>query len=299
MCLVIVRVSLPLEEIENQQAKSRNSVFATMALTASLGVILSFVIAMRVTHPLTLLTLEARQITQGETARDIPISGRDEVGQLTKAFNALVKELNSQIRALKSEQGKLASVLKQMTDAVVIVDMNGRISLINLSAERMFKTRSEIATTSTLAHVIHHYQWVELWEKCRDTGKEQATTLELPHQGIFIQGIALPLGDALPEHVLMVFQDLTRIRRLETVRRDFISNISHELRTPLASLKALVETLQTSAFDDPPAGQRFLSHMETEVDSLSKWFQSFSSSPGLNSGQVPLELRPETANRSA
>ena len=65
------------------------------------------------------------------------------------------------------------------------------------------------------------------------------------------------MGQALPENTLLLFQNLTRLRRLETVRRDFVSNISHELRTPLASLKALTETLQESALDDPPAARRF------------------------------------------
>ncbi|MEA3351817.1 MAG: ATP-binding protein, partial [Chloroflexota bacterium] len=285
------RVSLPLAEIKTSQAQLRNMTIASTVIAASLGVLLSVLIATRVTRPLHALTRETQQITQGELTRHLSSSRRDEVGQLTDAFNTLVGKLQSQIHALQSEQGKLTAVLEQMTDGVVIIDDNGKIILINLAAERMFQTESEIAVDSSLTQVLRHHQWMNLWEECKKTGGEQSNTLELPHQGIFIQGIALPLGDALPEHILMLFQDLTRIRRLETVRRDFISNISHELRTPLASLKALSETLRTGALDDPPAARRFLYHIETEVDALTYMVSELLELTRIESGQVPLKLK--------
>jgi signal transduction histidine kinase len=78
-------------------------------------------------------------------------------------------------------------------------------------------------------------------------GQQETTTFETSPDRLFIQGIASPLKDALPGMTLLLFQDLTRVRKLETVRRDFVSNVSHELRTPLASLKAVAETLQEGA----------------------------------------------------
>jgi two-component system phosphate regulon sensor histidine kinase PhoR len=96
----------------------------------------------------------------------------------------------------------------------------------------------------------------------------------------------------LPGSILLLFQNLTRLRQLETVRRDFISNISHELRTPLASLKALTDTLQEGALDDPPMAHRFLERMETEVDSLSLMVSELLELARIESGRVPLQLGP-------
>jgi len=90
---------------------------------------------------------------------------------------------------------------------------------------------------------------------------------------------------------LVILQDLTQVRRLETVRRDFVSNISHELRTPLASLKALVDTLRDGALEDPPAAQRFLDRMEVEVDALTQMVQELLELSRIESGQVPLQLQ--------
>jgi two-component system phosphate regulon sensor histidine kinase PhoR len=91
---------------------------------------------------------------------------------------------------------------------------------------------------------------------------------------------------------LVILQDLTRVRRLETVRRDFISNISHELRTPLASLKALADTLRDGALEDPPAARRFLDRMEVEVDALTQMVQELLELSRIESGQVGFEIAP-------
>ena len=285
------RVALPLDEIEAKQAELRNTILAASVLAAILGTLLSVIIALLVTRPLHMLTQEARKMTQGEIPHHIPTTRQDEVGQLTKAFNALVEKLHLQIRTLQSEQGKLTAVLARMTDGVVIVDADGHVVLINSAAERMFNTQTEVAINQSIAQVLRHHQWIDLWQDCRKAGEEQSNTLELPLQGLFIQGIALPMGGSLPEHVLIIFQDLTRIRRLETVRRDFISNISHELRTPLASLKSLVETLRDGAIEDPPNAQRFLYHMETEVDALTHMVSELLELTRIESGQVPLKLK--------
>jgi two-component system phosphate regulon sensor histidine kinase PhoR len=90
---------------------------------------------------------------------------------------------------------------------------------------------------------------------------------------------------------LLLVQDLTRIRRLETVRRDFISNLSHELRTPLASLKALTETLQDGALEDPPAARRFIDQIQTEVDALTQMVTELLELSRIESGRLSLDLK--------
>lgn len=108
---------------------------------------------------------------------------------------------------------------------------------------------------------------------------------------LFIQGISTPLSPDIPGSTLLILQDLTRVRRLESVRRDFVSNVSHELRTPLASLKALTETLQDGALDDPPAARRFLVRMDDEIDNLTQLVQELLELSRIESGKVPLEQR--------
>jgi two-component system phosphate regulon sensor histidine kinase PhoR len=105
-----------------------------------------------------------------------------------------------------------------------------------------------------------------------------------------LQAIVTPFRQVGARGYLVILQDLTRIRRLETVRRDFISNISHELRTPLAGLKALVDTLRGGAIKDPPAAKRFLKRMDSEVDSLTQLVQELLELSRVESGQAPLHI---------
>jgi two-component system phosphate regulon sensor histidine kinase PhoR len=250
------------------------------------------IIANRTTRPLLDLTETANKMTEGGTPPPSPSPTYDEVAQLSHAFHTLITQLRAQIQAIETEQGKLAAVLEQMTDGVIIVDEYGQVELINPAAAKLFEISVEEALEHSLAEVVRQHQLVELWQQCQGTGDEQAIMMELLHQHRFIQSIAISLGQSLPDKYLLLFQDLTRMRRLETVRRDFITNISHELRTPLASIKALTETLQSGALEDPPAAERFLERMDTEVDELTQTVSELLELTRIESGQVPLKIKP-------
>jgi two-component system phosphate regulon sensor histidine kinase PhoR len=286
----IVRVALPLTGIENALSRLQWSVITTILIVAAFAVLLASWIAYRTTNPLRELTLAAEKMAGGEIVKSIVPRTRDEVGKLTLAFNTMANQLSTQLEAQTLEAQKLNAILQEMTDGVMIADQDGRVQLINPAAEKLFMMDAQKAIGRTLAEVVRHYQLVEIWQHCLDTGQTQATTLEnLPHKTA-LQVVATSLGSTIPGGILLVFQDMTRLRQLETIRRDFISNISHELRTPLASLKALTETLQDSALEDPPAARRFLQRMEAEVDSLSLMVSELLELSRIESGKVPLHF---------
>jgi two-component system phosphate regulon sensor histidine kinase PhoR len=223
--------------------------------------------------PLNALSQGVAQISAGMLPDMDEPHGKDEISRLQLAFKHMSRELQARIDAHRSEQNRLEAVLINMNDAILIADPHGVVTLINPAAAQMFKTAIDEAQGRTLVEVLRHHQLVELWRKCQMSGQQQISSIELTADRLFIQGIATPLSDVLEGSVLLVFQDLTRVRKLETVRRDFVSNVSHELRTPLASLKALTETLKEGALDDPPAAQRFLSQMDGEIDNLTQMVQ--------------------------
>jgi two-component system phosphate regulon sensor histidine kinase PhoR len=285
------RVALPITQIEANIAHLRGTTLLATLIAGGLAILLSAVIAERTTRPLRQLTQAAQSISNGEPHKIHIQVPKDEVGQLVQAFNSMALQLRSQIEALKKESGKLGGVLNQMTDGVVIVDFQGAVQLLNPAAERMFNVREEASLGCSIAAALRHHQIVEVWRHCRETGETQVVALDLSHPRMALQCVATPLGQALPGSSLVLFQDLTRLRQLESVRRDFISNVSHELRTPLASLKALTETLQESALDDPPAARRFLQRMETEVDALSLMVSELLELSRIESGKVPLHFK--------
>jgi two-component system phosphate regulon sensor histidine kinase PhoR len=204
----------------------------------------------------------------------------------------MAQQLREQMTTLTEERGRLSAVLDHMADGVLITDETSEVQLMNVAAARILDTTEDQALGRSFAQVVPHHALIELWKECRERSEEQIEAVELSHQGLFLQGIITPFEEAEVEGYLVILQDLTRIRRLETVRRDFISNISHELRTPLAGLKALVDTLRGGAIKDPAATKRFLKRMETEVDSLTQMVEELLELSTIESRQVPLRLSP-------
>ena len=220
-----------------------------------------------------------------------PTGKLDEIESLSLSLQHLTFHINSTFERLETERKTFSAILSNMTDGIMVVDDGGFIQMTNPAADLMFNSGGKSVIGVSLVEVVRHHQLVELWQKCKNTQAAQSTTLETSLDRLFIQGIAAPLGDIIPGSILLVFQDLTRIRRLEMIRKDFVSNVSHELRTPLASLKALSETLREGALDDPPAAKRFLSRMEKEIDTLTQMVQELLELSRIESGRVPLEKK--------
>jgi len=240
-------------------------------------------------QPISTLTIAAQQMSMGNfTNLEFP-ENPQELAELSDALQTMANELGAQIDTLTSERAKLSAVLNQMTDGVIIVDADGRVQLLNPAAERLFEISETAALDRSIVEVMRYHQLVELWRKAK-SGERESMTLEIGPQHLFLQVVATPLRTALPGSTMILLQDLTQLRRLETVRRDFISNVSHELRTPLASLKALAETLQEGALEDPPAAHRFIIRMETEIDNLTQLVNELLELSRIESGKVPLSF---------
>lgn len=211
-----------------------------------------------------------------------------ELENLSSAVDLLISTFSLRHSALESERARLASVLDQITDGVLIADAQGMIRFANPAAGRLFQTSQPV--DRSIAEVVRHHQLVEAWRRCQQTRQLQSEAVEVPTRHQYLQLVVIP--DQHSSGSLLLAQDLTRIRRLETVRRDFVSNLSHELRTPLASLKALTETLQDGALEDPPAARRFIDQIQIEVDALSQMVTELLELSRIESGRLNLDLQP-------
>jgi two-component system phosphate regulon sensor histidine kinase PhoR len=229
-----------------------------------------------------------RQAADGNiSVQELPSNVKD-IERLSNVVKGLVTSLNSQLSNVDANRARLAAVLDQMTDAVLIASEEARIQFANPAAERLFGTG---LVGRSVTEVLRNHQLIQAWQRSQELNEMQVETAEHVSRGHFLQLVVIPDQHA-PGGSLLVLQNLTRIRQLETIRRDFISNLSHELRTPLASLKALTETLQDGALSDPEAAPRFLSRIVTEVDALTQMAQELLDLSRIESGKVELERKP-------
>ncbi len=309
--LGFARVALPVAEIHANVNRLNRTLIIAGVVAALIATAVATVTASRTIRPVTRLTDAVERMAAGDLSRRLLPTTNDEVGKLTHAFNHLADQLQDKVTHLALERARLATVLEQMADGVVITDNSGTITMINTAAARILKYDEEQAVGRRFPQVAYSYQLIDLWNRCYETQEEQSAIVETALYADFVRAVVTPLHrrisppsgslDEDPVHsagalttprYLIMLQDLTHIRRLETIRRDFISNVSHELRTPLASLSLVVETLRDGALEDPPAARRFLDHMESELASLTQMVEELLELSRIESGRVPLELTP-------
>lgn len=293
---MVLRIAMPMRQIEENITQLQVTMLGTTILAALTAILLADIIARKTSRPLRELTQSATKLSRGDFSEKGSVyhpapNQADEIELLSAAFNTMADRIHQQFKALEDERKQTSAVLQEMTDGVVIINQDGTIQLINPAVMKMLDIEIGEPLGRSMIEVLRFHQFVEAWTQVRQSGGTVAETLELPVKKMTLQYIFTPLDQILPGCTLLLIQNVTHQRRLETVRRDFISNVSHELRTPLASLKALTETLQESALDDHQAARRFLIQMEVEVDALSQMVNELLELSRIESGQVPLKKK--------
>lgn len=187
------------------------------------------------------LSVAARRIGSGDFVRDIPVHSRDEVGNLARQMEQLSSRLDQQLQLLESERNHLTTVLKSMSEGVLVIDGKGRIVDMNPALKSMLKVTVEPTGRSPL-EVIRNAALSDQIHGVLDDGLQ--SELELHNLGrILLARIAPITSSRRIVGAVVVFHDITELRRLETVRKDFVTNVSHELKTPLTSIQGYAETL--------------------------------------------------------
>ncbi len=270
--LGVVRAAMPITRVDQILASVRRPVI----LTAVLGILIVLVSGVLFSHHLTRrirrITSVAERYARGDWSEKILIDGKDELKMLANTMNQMATTLRSRIEDLESEKGKVSVILSHMNEGVIAIDRHKQVILMNSMAEKIFGRLNADVQGKSLIEITRHPQVERVVDQAL---REQRTASEEIHlSGETKKTLRLSVV-ILREHArdirgLLVFHDMTELRRLENVRREFVTNVSHELRTPLTSIKGFVETLLGGALKDPPAGERFLKIIAEETDRLGR-----------------------------
>ena len=290
----VARVALPLTTVESSVNSEVLTIITAVVIAAILFILIAALIARMITKPVRQITKAAVGITAGNLGQQIEIRTNDEIGRLAHAFNEMSQNLKTTIAAIVDERGNLATVLTNLTDGVVMTDAEEKLLLTNPAAERLFNFKKENVNGHPLIEAVHDYEIDEIVKKCLSTTHEQTAQLEM--NGRFIRVIAVPITTGRSYSTLVLFQDLTELRNLQTMRRELIGNISHDLRTPIAGIKAMVETLQDTAIDDKQVALDFLTRINGEVDRLTQMVTELTELSHIETGKAELRRVPTNLN---
>jgi two-component system phosphate regulon sensor histidine kinase PhoR len=236
----------------------------------------------------------SRSIRAGAAVEAAPPVGPD-LAEAADELRDLARGLQHELNVLQTDRSRLAVALTYMESGVVLVDAHYRVGLVNPAAARMLRTTTAAAEGRTLAEIARDHELVAVATTCLESPPPVdpnvlPIVVEMGEPPRSVQVVATPIaGDGERPGALLLLQDVTLLRRAEVVRREFVANVSHELRTPLAGLKALAETLEAGALEDPPAAREFLGRMLIEVDRLTELVQELLELARLEAGAPGLE----------
>jgi len=249
----------------------------------------AWIIARITTRRIREVTRASRKLAAGDLQQTILVRSRDEAGELGNAFNEMAGNIRRLIGDISTERSKLDTVLSNMTDGVIVTDKEGNISLANRTAGGLFNFHIEGAIGSTVIETTHDYEVANLTKRCLAIGEQLTTQVELPATGKYLRVIAIPISGNVLTGCLLLFQDLTEMRNLQTMRRELVGNISHDLRTPLAGIRVMVETLRDGAIEDKKAAADFLTRIENEVDRLTQMVLELTELSRIEAGTAELK----------
>jgi two-component system phosphate regulon sensor histidine kinase PhoR len=269
--LGIIRLAIPLTEIDQTLSSVRSLLIVSLMIGIVLALLLSYLAARAVTRPLKDMSHIAERMARGDFSRKTRTKSRDEIGQLAHTLNQMSTQLDRTITEITMERDRLRGVLGGMREGVMVTDPDGHIIMINEAFRNFFHITSSIEG-KTVIETIRDACLHGAIEKTLKENKEVIEEIELTlHSQRFLYVHVVPLG--LPEAstgTVTVLYDVTQIKSLEKVRKDFIANVSHELNTPLAAIKGYAETLQDRALVDIEKTQKFLDIICKHVDRMSK-----------------------------
>ena len=294
--LGIARVALPLTQIESSINRIITSIVVAMVMAAILVILAAWLIARITTQPIRELTKASWEIASGEFGHKISVGTKDESGQLAYAFNEMSMKLKEMLATIAEDRTRLTSILDNMADGVILTDAEGNIILTNKAARSLLNIRDEGARDKPLIEVVREHELSDLLSSCLETGQEKIAQFELGKLNRFLRTIAIPIANERLDGVLLLIQDLTELRNLQTMRRELVGNISHEFRTPLAGIKTMVETLQDGAVDEREIAKDFLSRIDAEVDRMTQLVGELTELSRIETGKVALKLEPVNLN---
>ena len=234
----------------------------------------------------------ARRLADGDFEHRIPPVPTSEASEMAGSFNAMAATIRNMVRDLSGERNKLSTVLNTMADGVVVLEPGGTVVLMNQAAQWLLDIRTTDPVGLRLVERVRDSELIEVITVALESGQPRHGELEMLHRGSFISVIATPLSGDGSEGVLLMLHDLSNLRQIEKTRREFVSNVSHELRSPLASIKALTESLQDGAVDEPEVAADFMERIQRDVARMGSLVDDLLALSRLESGQTPLDLGP-------
>ena len=287
--LSIVRVALPLTDVDRQLAAVRSLAGTGLLVGLAAAIALTWIFSAPLARRLRSIDERARRYAQGDLSRSVPDYGQDEIGAVARTLDSLAQDLGARLTGLEADRARMVAILSGMVEGVLVVNEHGRLQLANEAARRLLRIDDAVegrhypeivrqpAVAGQIAAALAG----------RPTASVELTWLRDPEVTLIAR--TAPVEVARGRGAVVVLHDITDLRRADRIRRDFVANVSHELRTPLTAIRGYVEALADA---NPEESRRFLEIVSRHTMRMERLVRDLLRLARLDAGQEVLERVP-------
>ncbi len=244
-------------------------IFYCAIVAVFLSLLLGYLLSKTITSPIISVMHKAEKVAQGDFDQQLTVKSEDEIGNLTKTFNYMARELKSTLSEISSEKNKVTTILNYMADGVLAYNLKGIVIHVNPAARKLLGENIENKSFGEFAENVGLDVKLENILYFEETPVRELDTI-LNDMYVKVYFAVFTDTNRKPEGVIVVLHDVTEQQKLDSMRREFVANVSHELRTPITSIKSYTETLLDGAVEDPDTTEHFLSVINSEADRMTR-----------------------------
>jgi PAS domain S-box-containing protein len=283
-------LNAPLTNISRAVTQVQGLIFYAAILATLLAMVVGFYISKSISHPLQQMSKAALEVASGNYQQQVEVTSADEVGQLAQSFNHMSYKLHHTVEALSQEKAKLENIMTSMNEGVIAIDQRRRILLINPQACKLLKVKNIDLTGKDLRALLPEEKMSNLFINVMQDNRPQSKEFTIESGRILSLQVAPLRRGGQSWGAVGILQDVTDVRHLEEMRRDFVANVTHELRTPLTSIQGFVEALLDGLAEDRENQERYLQVILDETIRLNRLINDLLDLSRLEKGQLDLPV---------
>ncbi|WP_096202715.1 two-component system histidine kinase PnpS [Bacillus sp. FJAT-45350] len=266
-----LRLGIPIEELNHMSQKIWGLLIFSFTIAFGVIVLVTYRVANQMVRPIEEATKVANELAEGNFHARTIVGRKDEVGQLSRSINVLAKNLDQVTKRNQVQKERLETLIENMGSGLILISTRGEITLINRYCKEIFQENTDLWLNHIYHDVLQYKEVTKIVQDIFITEKGQRRQIKLPInieiRYFDVHGAPIIRNEKL-KGIALVFHDITELKKLEQVRKDFVANVSHELKTPVTSIKGFTETLLDGAKDSPDLSNKFLTIISKESERL-------------------------------
>ncbi|MBZ0201489.1 MAG: PAS domain-containing protein [Ignavibacteria bacterium] len=268
---LIVRSGYPLSGVRKEARNANIAIVLSIVLLSGIILVVGYISLKSILNPISLIKSGAERFAGGEFDKKIFPPENDELKSIANSLNIMARQLDEKLDIIGEQSNLQKAVLESMKEGVLAVDYDERILLINKTAEDILGITDKSAHGKTLQEVIRISEIQKFFKKIISEGNPHESEIILQHEKekyLQLSGTLLYDIDNNALGSLVVFNDISNLKHLDTIKKDLVANVSHELKTPVTTIKGFIETLREGAIKDTKNAERFLEIIAKHIDRL-------------------------------